>query len=59
LIEISEGAVRADVVHERVVAMWFAGDGRTTRRPVALVKQVGATVTGVGTGRGSASRSVA
>jgi transposase len=39
LVETSEGAVRADVVHERLVAMGFAGDERTTRRAVAVVKQ--------------------
>ncbi len=30
--------VRADVVHERLIAMGFTGDERTTRRAVALVK---------------------
>ena len=39
LVETSEGAVRADVVHERLVAMGFTGDERTTRRAVAVVKQ--------------------
>jgi hypothetical protein len=39
LVETSEGAVRADVVHERLAAMGFAGDERTTRRAVAQVKQ--------------------
>ena len=38
LVETSEGAVRADVVHERLVAMGFTGDERTTRRAVAAVK---------------------
>src|SRR4051812_29940789 len=38
LVETSEGAVRADVVHERLVAMGFAGDERTTRRAVAEAK---------------------
>ena len=38
LVETSEGAVRADVVHERLVAMGFTGDERTTRRAVATVK---------------------
>ncbi len=38
LVEQSQGAVRADVVHERLQAMGFAGDERTTRRAVAVVK---------------------
>jgi len=38
LVETSEGGVRADVVHERLVAMGFTGDERTTRRAVATVK---------------------
>lgn len=38
LVETSEGVVRADVVHERLVAMGFTGDERTTRRAVASVK---------------------
>ena len=38
LVETSEGAVRADVVHERLVAMGFTGDERTTRRAVAEAK---------------------
>ncbi len=39
LVETSEGAVRADVVHERLVAMGFTGDERTTRRAVARVRK--------------------
>jgi transposase len=38
LVETSEGAVRADVTHERLVAMGFTGDERTTRRAVAAAK---------------------
>jgi transposase len=38
LVELSDGAVRADVVHERLRAMGFIGDERTTRRAVAQVK---------------------
>ncbi|MGH3830753.1 MAG: hypothetical protein ACRDRS_09950 [Pseudonocardiaceae bacterium] len=34
----SRGHVRADVVHERLVAVGFDGDERTTRRAVAEVK---------------------
>jgi len=37
-VETSEGAVRADVLHERLVAMGFPGDERTTRRAVAEAK---------------------
>ena len=39
LVEHSEGAVRADVVHQRLVGLGFVGDERTTRRAVAIVKQ--------------------
>jgi transposase len=38
LVDMSEGKVRADVVHERLVAMGFTGDERSTRRAVAEVK---------------------
>jgi len=34
----SEAKVRADVVHERLSVLGFAGDERTTRRAVAIVK---------------------
>ena len=37
-VDRSEGHVRADVVHERLVAVGFAGDERTTRRAVAEAK---------------------
>ena len=37
-VELSEGEIRADVVHERLVAMGFDGDERSTRRAVAEVK---------------------
>lgn len=37
-VERSEGKVRADVVHERLVVLGFTGDERTTRRAVAIVK---------------------
>lgn len=39
LVEASESKVRADVVHERLVAMGFTGVERTTRRAVARAKQ--------------------
>jgi len=38
LVDMSEGKVRADVVHERLVAMGFTGDERSTRRAVAEAK---------------------
>ena len=38
LVDRSKGVVRGDVVHERLVAMGFGGDERTTRRAVAEVK---------------------
>ncbi|WP_290427274.1 IS21 family transposase [Sinomonas terrae] len=38
LVERSGGRVRADVVHERLVAMGFTGAERTTRRTVAEAK---------------------
>jgi hypothetical protein len=40
LVENSQGRVRADVVHQRLVAMGFAGIDHTTRRAVAEVKGV-------------------
>lgn len=38
LVERSGGRVRADVVHQRLVAMGFTGGDRTTRRAVADAK---------------------
>ncbi len=38
LVDRSDGKVRADKVHERIVAMGFGGDERTTRRAVAETK---------------------
>lgn len=38
LVDASQGRVRADVVHERLVAMGFTGTDRTTRRAVAAAK---------------------
>jgi transposase len=38
LVERSSGRVRADVVHDRLVAMGFDGSDRTTRRAVADAK---------------------
>ncbi|MGI8308203.1 IS21 family transposase [Saccharopolyspora hattusasensis] len=38
LVEASQGRVRADVVHQRLVAMGFTGTDRSTRRAVAEAK---------------------
>lgn len=38
LVERSSGKIRADVVHERLVAMGYTGSERTTRRVVATMK---------------------
>jgi hypothetical protein len=38
MVELSECQVRADVVHDKLVAMGFAGDERSTRRAVAELK---------------------
>lgn len=38
LVESSRGKIRADKVHERLVAMGFPGTERTTRRAVAAAK---------------------
>jgi len=38
LVENSKGKIRADKVHERLVAMGFSGTERTTRRAVAAAK---------------------
>jgi hypothetical protein len=37
-VEQSKGKVRADVAHDKLVAMGFTGSQRTTRRAVAVVK---------------------
>jgi hypothetical protein len=37
-VEDSKGKIRADVAHEKLVAMGFTGSDRTTRRAVAQVK---------------------
>ncbi len=39
MVDLSQCQVRADIVHERLVAMGFAGDERSTRRAVAELKQ--------------------
>ena len=37
-VDRSEGKVRADIAHERLAAMGFTGNERTTRRAVAAAK---------------------
>ena len=39
LVERSKGKIRADVAHDKIVAMGFAGSERTTRRAVAQIKK--------------------
>lgn len=39
LVERSKGKIRADVVHEKLTALGYAGSERTTRRAVAAVKK--------------------
>src|SRR5206468_4010314 len=39
LVERSKGKIRADVAHEKITAMGYAGSERTTRRSVAGLKQ--------------------
>lgn len=39
LVERSSARIRADVVHDRLVVLGFAGDERTTRRAVAECKE--------------------
>ncbi len=38
LVERSKGKIRADVAHEKITAMGYAGSERTTRRAVAWLK---------------------
>src|SRR5664280_1568829 len=38
-IERSNGKLRADVAHDKLVALGFTGSERTTRRAVAVVKK--------------------
>src|SRR3954453_22828740 len=39
LVDRSKGKIRADVAHDKIVAMGFGGSERTTRRAVAQIKQ--------------------
>ena len=38
LVDRSKGKIRADVAHEKITAMGYAGSERTTRRAVAQLK---------------------
>jgi hypothetical protein len=38
-VERSRGRIRADVVHEKLIGLGYAGSERTTRRAVAQVKR--------------------
>ena len=56
-VERSKGKVRADVVHDRLVAMGYTGSERTTRRVVAVLKAlVSPCQTTASIGPGSPSR---
>jgi hypothetical protein len=39
MVDLSDCQIRADIVHERLVAMGFAGDERSARRAVADLKR--------------------
>ena len=56
LVDRSEGKVRADKVHERIVAMGFVGDERSTGGPSRRQSRLGGTGIGGGIGRGCPSR---
>ena len=55
-VDRSNGQVRADVVHDKLVAMGFTGSERTTRRAVARRRRRGGPGIGGCFGRGSRSR---
>ena len=38
LVDRSKGKIRADVAHEKITAMGYAGSERTTRRAVAAAQ---------------------
>ncbi len=44
IVERSRGKIRADVAHEKITAMGYAGSERTTRRAVADLKVTTATI---------------
>ena len=47
-VERSEAKFRADVAHNKITAMGFAGSGRTTRRAVAEMEKAWRFGTGAG-----------
>ena len=51
-VDRSRGKIRADVCHQRLVAMSYLGSERTTRGAVAAAKARGARSTAAGRGRG-------
>jgi len=57
-VDRSRGKIRADVAHEKLVALGYAGSERTTRRAVAEVKAGGGPASVGCTGRGCRSRDV-
>ena len=56
LVERSKGKIRADVAHEKITAMGYAGSERTTRRAVARLKKAWHSAGGGCSARGSPSR---
>ena len=52
----SQGLVRGDVVHDKLVAMGFGGSERTTRRVLSAAKVRGAATRTGSTSRGSRNR---
>ena len=56
LVDRSHGRIRADVAHDKLVALGYRGSERTTRRWVAVSKRRWRQRKGGGRGRGSRSR---
>ena len=55
-MEASNGKIRADVAHDKLVALGYTGSERTTRRAVAMAARRGPPGTAGCTGRGCPSR---
>jgi hypothetical protein len=55
-VDRSRGRIRADVCHQRLVAMGYVGSERTTRRAVTEASAAGVPSTAGGRGRGWSSR---
>jgi len=51
-VERSKGKLRADVAHDKLVALGYVGSERTSRRAVAAVKATTGSATCGCTGRG-------